>query len=246
MNESTIRSLNLQRYFEFKLGTYPIVLSCPHGGFKTLKSVPVRSNGVIIPDKNVYILAKALIFALKEQGIPIYYIVSKIHRKIVDLNRPPRSFVAFDQRSKSARRIHRLYHKLLQNMVSRCVSLYNRCLLIDLHGFSRPHLAYPDIIFGNIFGKSLVLKTKEKGYWGFSDIISEVSKDFKVDDGLGITDFNLAYSGGYITHQFYKREKINAFQLEIAKYIRYDLELTRKLIDLLVAGIMKTIQRNKG
>ena len=119
--------------------------------------------------------------------------------------------------------------------------MYQKCLFIDLHGFSKPHDKYPDIIFGNIFGNSLVVKQDEEEFWGFSSILSEFIKEFKVDDGLGFSDYNLAYSGGYITYQFYKRENINAFQLEIAKKIRQNLSLTKKFIKNLTDGIINSL-----
>jgi len=233
--------LNSQQYFDVGLGKVPIVLSCPHGGYKKPKNIPDRLNGVQIPDKNTYVLAKRIIQVLKEKNINIFYILSKIHRKKVDLNRPPRSFVAFEQSSNEAREIHQYYHMKIQDLAQKCLDIYNKCLFIDLHGFTKPHGDYPDIILGNIFGNSLVIKQKDEEFWGFSSILTELIKEFKVDDGLGFSDYNLAYSGGYITYQFYKRENINAFQIEVAKTIRQNLSLTKNFIKNLTNGIENSL-----
>jgi len=239
--------LNFKRYFEFGKGIVPIILSCPHGGYKRPNYIPEKEKGVNIADKNTYIIAKRIVQELKEKNIKIYYIFCKIHRSKVDLNRPPRFSVAFNRNSQIAKEIHQSFHSKIQEFAQECVDLYNKCLFIDLHGFTKPHIYYPDIIFGNIFGNTLKIKNipsndhDGRDFWGFAQIIDELSKHFLLDDGLGFTDFNLPYSGGYITHQFYKKENINAIQLELAKKIRINVKLTKIFINAFVSGILKSI-----
>ncbi|MFX1259687.1 MAG: hypothetical protein ACFFAN_17680 [Promethearchaeota archaeon] len=240
--------MNLQSYFEIKNGTAPIILSCPHGGFLKPKSIPDKLKGIKIADKNKYLISKRIIKILKENyGVEIYYILSKIHRSKIDFNRPPRTFSAFNHNSIEAKVIHNTYHIYIKRFYQECVKNFNRCLFIDLHGFTKPHIDYPDIIFGNVFGNTLTLVRDSKAkpskvFWGFSDIINELSKHFTLDDGLGLSDFNLSFSGGYITHQFYKKSKVNAFQLEVAKYIRENINLTKKFIVALILGIMHCLK----
>jgi len=240
-------NLNIQKYFKFRRGRVPIILSCPHGGFKKPSFIPEKENGLKIPDKYTYFLGRRIIQVLKERDIKIYYILNKIHRSKLDLNRPPRSSVAFNPISNEAQEIHLEYHKIILDFAQECVNNYKKCLFIDLHGFTKPYNDYPDIIFGHLFGNTLVIENKVsnpklKEYWGFSQILDELSNEFTLDDGLGSTDFNLAYSGGYITHRFYGRSHINAFQIEVAKYIRLDLKLLKKFINCLVAGIIKSLE----
>ena len=234
--------MNIRKYFEIGLGTVPVVFSCPHGGYKKPREIPNNEDGIQIPDRNTYLIGKRIIQVLAQRGNKPYYILNKIHRSKLDLNRPPYFSVAFNRSSREARELHQYYHKKLQELTVNCIHRYNRCLFIDFHGFTKPHKYYPDIIFGNIFGNTLMLcdspsSPERQDCWGFSDIVRELSKYFSLDDGLGISDFNLPYSGGYITHQFYRKEYINAFQLEVAKYIRVDLKLTRRLIDAIVSGV---------
>lgn len=239
--------MKLRRYIELKRGTAPVILSCPHGGFLKPDFIPNKLVGSQLADKNKYLITKRILQELKKNNIKPYYILSKIHRSKVDFNRPARAHDAFNQNSPEAKEIHKFYHRTLEEFYKDCISIYNKCLIIDLHGFSKPQSDYPDIIFGNIFGKTLKIANYSenqdfKEYWGFSDMIRELSKHFSLDDGLGITNFNLAYSGGYITHQFYRKEKSNAFQLEVAKYIRENVKLTNIFIKTFVSVITNCLK----
>jgi len=239
--------VNFRKYFEIGNGSVPIVLSCAHGGYKKPKIIPNKQKGIVIPDRNTYFVAKAIIQRLKAKNIKIYYVLSKIHRSKIDFNRPPRAVVAFNHSSKLANNIHDAYHDKLKKFTQKCVSLYNRCLFIDFHGFTKPNNEYPDIIFGNLFGNALQINNnfKEKNsndYWGLNHLSREFSKYFTLDTGLGFTDFNLAYSGGYIIHHFYRRNKINATQLEVAKYIRLNNELSKRFINAFVSAIINCLK----
>jgi N-formylglutamate amidohydrolase len=171
--------------------------------------------------------------------------LSTIHRSKIDFNRPARSSDAFEQSSKKAKRIHKFYHKKILRFYNKCVSKFGKCLVIDLHGFTKPQKEYPDIIIGNIFGKTLKIANNPKtsDYWGFSDVVQELSKNFSLDDGLGLTSFNFAYSGGYITHRFYKKKNVNAFQIEVAKYIRRNSNLTSIFINHMVNAIINSLNQ---
>ena len=121
-------------------------------------------------------------------------------------------------------------------------------MIIDFHGFTKPRQDYCDIIFGNIFSNTLVIKNDTKfndyrDYWGLSQLISFLSKDFTLDDGLGVNDNNLAYSGGYITHQFYRKDRINAIQIELANNIRHDLKLANIFIEDFTSAIIKSLEQ---
>jgi len=122
--------LNLQKYFEVRgKGTVPVILSCPHGGFLRPKTIPDKLKGVMIADKNKYLISKRIIQVLEEKfGIEIYYILSKIHRSKVDLNRPPRAFSAFNHNSDRAKEIHRIYHETIEFFYQECIDRFGKCL----------------------------------------------------------------------------------------------------------------------
>jgi hypothetical protein len=237
----------IQNYFEVENGgDVPVLLSCPHGGFKKPGTIPDRKKN-FLPDRNTLFLARRIIYLLKTKGFKLYYVLSKIHRSKVDLNRPPGSVNAFDQDCSEAREIHYYFHDQIKKIAKECVSKYNRCLIIDLHGFTKPRKDYCDIILGNIFSNTLNIKTGTchddyRDYWGLSQIVTELSKDFSLDDGLGVTEDNLAYSGGYITHQFYRKDRINAIQVELANNIRNDLKSANLFVNDFTSAIIKSIE----
>jgi N-formylglutamate amidohydrolase len=244
--------VDYNRYFEIERGNVPVVLSCPHGGYLKPRFISDKKIGVNIADKVTYLTVEEILKQLNKRNIKITYILSKIHRSKIDLNRPPLATNALNQNAKNVklvREIHGKYHKEIQKLTTECISRFKKCFFIDFHGFTKPHSDYPDIIIGHIFGNTLNLKMNKnetntienQSFWGFSQILKELSKDFTLDNGLGLSDFNLAYSGGYITHQFYKKKHINAIQLEIAKYIRKNPTLLRIFISDFVEAIDKTI-----
>ncbi|MHA1104628.1 MAG: N-formylglutamate amidohydrolase [Promethearchaeota archaeon] len=236
--------MTLRKYFEIGKGNIPIVLSCSHGGYKKPKSILNKKIGPQIADKNTYIIAKWLIKSLKEENYAIYYILNKIHRSKLDLNRPPASESAFNQESNEARSIHNAYHDELIKLTQECISIHKKCLLLDFHGFTKPTVDYPDVIFGHVFGKTLQPQNNNNTqgcsqFWGCHQLEQEISKSFTIDDGLALTDFNLSYSGGYITQKFYNQTNISAIQIEIAKYIRKDYNLTKNFINTITTSIEK-------
>jgi len=239
--------MDFRKNFEFAKGNVPVILSCPHGGFKKPKRIPDKINGPSIADKNTYFIAKLIINHLKKLGIDIYYVLNKIHRSKVDLNRPSHSSSAFDKSSAEANDIFHYFHDQLNMFSQDCLVQFDKALLIDFHGFTRPYKNYPDIIFGHIFGKTLNLvqdttrKACEK-FWGCYQLEEEISKHFSIDNGFAESEFSLAYSGGYITHQFYNIKQVNTIQVEVAKYIRMDSSLTIKLVKAFTTAIVESIK----
>jgi len=201
----------------------------------------------MIADKNTYFIAKLIINLLKKKGIDIYYILNKIHRSKVDLNRPPHSSSAFNKTSTEANNIFHSFHDQLNKVSQECLIQFGKALVIDFHGFTRPYKNYPDIIFGHIFGKTLDLvqdttrKACEK-FWGCYQLEEEISKHFSIDNGFAESEYSLAYSGGYITHQFYNIKHVNTIQIEVAKYIRMDSSLTIKLVKAFTTAIVESIK----
>ncbi|MFX1447090.1 MAG: hypothetical protein ACFFCG_03000 [Promethearchaeota archaeon] len=240
--------MDFRKYFDFAKGNTPVILSCPHGGYKKPKRIPNKIIGPKLADKNTYLIAKLIINLLKKEEINIYYILNKIHRSKIDLNRPPHSSSAFNKSSTEANRVFYAFHDQLIKFSQECLNKFDKALVIDFHGFTRPYQNYPDVIFGHIFGQTLDLiqdnenKACEK-FWGCQQLEEEISKYFSIDNGFVESEYSLAYSGGYITHQFYNIKQINTIQIEIAKYIRLNRMLTIKLVKAFVNAIIKSIDQ---
>jgi len=241
--------VDITRYFEIKQGKAPLILSVPHGGFLKPKIISNKIKGFNIADRGTYLIAKGILNLLAKENIDISYILSKIHRSKIDFNRPPRGHEAFNQDASSVnltKTLHSSYHQYLQDFTKKHISNFNKCLFIDFHGFTKPSRQdYPDIIIGNLFGNSLNIPAdtnpKKNQHWGYSHLIEQLSKHFNLDNGLGKNEYNLAYSGGYITYQFYNKEKVNAFQLEISDDIRKDLGRLRLFIEDFIQAIKNSL-----
>ncbi|NVM19424.1 MAG: N-formylglutamate amidohydrolase [Candidatus Lokiarchaeota archaeon] len=240
--------MDFRKYFEFAEGSTPVILSCPHGGYKKPIRIPDKIIGPKIADKNTYFISKLIINLLKKKGINIYYILKKVHRSKLDLNRPPHSSLAFNKSSTEANGIFYAFHDQLIKFSQSCLAQYGRALVIDFHGFTRPYKNYPDVIFGHIFGQTLDLiqdstsRACEK-FWGCHQLEEEISKHFSIDNGFAESEYSLAYSGGYITHQFYNIKQINTIQVEVAKSIRMDSVLTKKLVKAFTKAIVNSINK---
>jgi len=244
--------VELERYFEINHGSVPIVLSCPHGGYLKPSFIDDKKKGFKIPDRGTFLIAKEILNVLRSRDLEIYSILSKIHRTKIDFNRPGRFQEAFNHQNDSfkiGRKFHSFYHTELMKLVDICITEHNKCFFIDFHGFTKPNEEYPDIIIGCLFGNTLNIysdhqvpsKNEFEGYWGYSHLIKELSNHFMLDNGLGKSNYNIAYAGGYITYQFYKKEMVNAIQLEVSKDIRRDLEKLNKFISAFTDSIQSCL-----
>jgi N-formylglutamate amidohydrolase len=232
----------LRRYLKVGKGKIPVILVCAHGGSKKPRNIPDKLFGSKKSDRNTYQITKQIIASLKNHKRKIYYILSKIHRSKIDLNRPISSSDAFNSSSNRAYLIHKLFHKRLSKLVKKCIARYGRCIIFDIHGFTKPGGEYPDIIFGHLYGKTLSqlnynenLRSNQKGF--FHQLREEISKNFTLDDGLQMNELNLEYCGGYITQKFCEKDNIEAIQLEMAKNVRLEAELKDKIISAIVRVI---------
>jgi len=68
-----------RKYFEFAKGNTPVILSCPHGGYKKPNRIPDKTVGPQIGDKNTYFIAK-LITGPRNQKVPSIVLLKKLKR----------------------------------------------------------------------------------------------------------------------------------------------------------------------
>ncbi len=243
-----MKTINYLRYFDVEIGNIPIILSCPHGGYKNPKSIQNIENGAKFSDRNTLFIARRIKYILKEKDFRPYIIFCKIHRSKLDLNRPPGSSIAFNQASAEARELHYYFQRTIKEQSKQSIKEHGKCLIIDFHGFTKPHKKYPNIIFGNIFSNTLSISKQNKNgldyYWGLEELRHEFSTHFTLDDGLGVNDLNLAYSGGYITHLFYRKNRINALQLEVSETIRNNLNQANIFVIDFVTALLNCLDKD--
>ena len=132
----------LRDFVEFEEGNIPLIISVPHGGILECTSIPERTKGVLGIDKGTIEFSKNLIeqISLKFKAettklkVP-FYIISKVRRSKVDLNRDKSE--AYNQNSFLAREIYNFYHTKIQEWVFNNLDMYSRSLMIDIHGFEK-------------------------------------------------------------------------------------------------------------
>jgi N-formylglutamate amidohydrolase len=124
----------------FQKGDLPVIISAPHGGSLQFPGVePRKGEGMeagaagfrVVRDGGTEELALEVArqLALRMQGTPSY-VISRVHRRYVDFNRPPNIAVE----DPKARVIYDQYHAALGDAVRGIRQKHSAGLLIDIHG----------------------------------------------------------------------------------------------------------------
>ncbi|MFW9948245.1 MAG: hypothetical protein ACFFDX_15575 [Candidatus Odinarchaeota archaeon] len=162
------------KYIKFHKGSIPLLITVPHGGTIKYTEIPTRKAGILGTDKGTIELAFELIkrvenlFRTKSssQKTPSY-IISKIHRSKIDLNR--KESKAYNSNSILARNIYQFYHKKIKELIEYNITSFNHSLLIDLHGFEKDKKPQGfrdvEIVLGTNNLETLFSSTKSKKDW---------------------------------------------------------------------------------
>ena len=233
---------SLLKYIELNHGSIPLILSVPHGGELICEEIPTRSSGIRGIDKNTIFLAQDLIRQIQK----IYlirtdkiekpsFIFCNIARSKIDLNRPIDK--AFNQNSTIAKEVYMFYHNAIRNYIAHNIEVYNKSLLLDIHGFETknrpPGFRDVDIILGTDNLKSLFAKPIKKRKWSNNirgDIIKKfLELDIPIAPGHPRRREYLL-SGGYITKKYGASQirRSETIQIEFSDRIRFqniDLKL---------------------
>jgi N-formylglutamate amidohydrolase len=121
-------------------GDLPIILSAPHGGIKEVPGVSERTGTGLESgpsgfftgrDTGTEELAHAVAEAvLKRFGKAPYVVISRVHRKFMDPNRP--ADVAYED--PNIKPIYDYYHETLSTYCREVTDRYQAGVLIDIHG----------------------------------------------------------------------------------------------------------------
>jgi N-formylglutamate amidohydrolase len=247
-------------YIEFQKGDLPLVLSVPHGGKLVCDDIPIRTNGILGTDGETIEIAKKLVNLInnhykvkKENTIYPSYIISKVPRNRIDLNRE--EIVAFVQHSKRAKQIYRFFHSKIRETILNNLKVYERSVLIDLHGFEKanrpPGFRDVDIVLGTNNLESLYPVKLSKNKWG-NNIRGNIIQKF--------TELNIPIApshpqrreyvlkGGYITKKYGASQIPNsqAIQIELSDRIRIkDQKLRKKVLYVLAKILLEDIEKIK-
>ncbi|TXT62658.1 MAG: hypothetical protein BAJALOKI1v1_880007 [Promethearchaeota archaeon] len=250
---------DLEKYILFQKGTLPLIVSIPHGGTVKLEDIPRRENGVTGIDKGTIELGKDLITNLeqkihKKQGITehIYYIISKIHRSRIDLNRPAKE--AYHPEAILGCKLYHLYHNKLQEYVVESIKIYGTALLLDIHGFEsykRPKgFRDVDIILGTNNLRSLFDYPIRKKDWN-KNIRGRLIKNLlKLEIPIAPARSRreeYVLKGGYITQKYGAAEIKNSksLQVEFSERIRIkNKDMRNKVLKIFIKVLYKELFEN--
>lgn len=139
--QAFIRRFSTKLYTEYRTGNYPLIITVPHGGKETSKTITVRTatncpdpNFTTVLDTNTPELANAIdeaVFALT--GKRPYYIEMKLKRTYLDVNRKKEYSRASGATEEEAEEIWDNFYKTIADAKKEIVEQYGAGLLIDIH-----------------------------------------------------------------------------------------------------------------
>jgi N-formylglutamate amidohydrolase len=228
-------------HYTFQKGTLPVLLISPHGGNDPLPGATVRQKEDSA-DPN-FSTGKDLVTAeitqlyfdelFRATGKRPSKIVSRIHRKYCDLNRKNE----FSSPEKAGRDFHRAYHAAVQGELDRMVRLYGWALVLDIHGqSSEPY----DLMVGTRRGRTIG-PWSERTLWAQGGILDQLKRaGFSVvPDG---PRQKMRFGGGYIVKTYGESDKVEAWQLEHGRDLRFDKKRNEKFAKLMADRLTRALR----
>jgi len=214
-------------YFEFSedlyvkwiIGNTPIILTCPHGGNLRPDSIPIYEDKS--SDTRTFEITEALIreiYELSNGNILPSAVLCRVHRNRVDLNR---SYKPYHPR---AIEIYDTFHSVLLRIINKLRQEYGKVMILDIHGMKDNK---EEIILGTNYGNSV----GEVIGW-YREIRSALEEEFilSVDEP--------GYTGFHITQEYGSLRNVGVVQIEIARRIRTDNDLSHKFIHKIAKSIL--------
>ncbi len=222
-------------YVRVESGQLPIIISAPHGGNMNPPGVPARSGEGLDKgasgfftgrDTGTEELAEAVADAIEARfGKRPYQVVSRVHRKYLDPNRP--ADIAFDQPAMEP--VYKLYHDALAKACREVTNVFHAGVLIDIHGQgSRSDTVFRGTKQGltvtrlrETFGpaahdgpKSLFGQLQTRGWIVYPKLSADPNQQVDKEQS--------GFTGGYIvqTYGSHKSQPIDAMQLEFGSQYR--------------------------
>ncbi len=242
---------SIERWVDVQRGDLPIIISAPHGGSLRPPGVEQRkgeslpddaSRFVVLQDYGTEPLARAVAHAIEQRfGRKPYFVISRLHRRYLDPNRPPSEAFEHDL----AGRVYRRYHDHLDRWCREMGDRFQGGLLIDLHGQARDR----DTVFrgtqNGLTVKLLRQRFGESAHFGSESLFGLLrQQNWKVHpDPLNGREQS-GYNGGHIvrTYGSHKTYPVDAIQLELGRSFR-SVDARRETAGQLAAALQQYADR---
>jgi N-formylglutamate amidohydrolase len=205
-------------------GTFPILITAPHGGTAPVPGVPERTSGVRVQDDRTRQLAEALANRLELVlcGRP-YTVFAGYHRRYVDANR----YEAEALEHPAASPHYLAYHEAIRRFVREIRERWpDQGLLLDIHGQARE----PNRIHrGTNNGRTVTRLLANHGLQGlvgpssiFGELVAAGYDVFPANTPLGDPAEDRRFGGGFTvqTYGSHQPDGIDAIQLELGAQLR--------------------------
>jgi N-formylglutamate amidohydrolase len=222
-------------------GDLPIVISAPHGGGLAIPEVPARAGEGLQTGAAGFRTARdtgteELALEVSKQldarlaGSPTH-VISRVHRKYVDFNRPPEIGVE----DLKARMIYDLYHVALRDAVQQIRANHGCGLLIDIHGQGSSAKTVYRGTSNGLTVTGLKQRFSEAAHSGQNSLLGILRKqDWTVHPNPFDGKEQSGFTGGYIvrTYGSHRVDGIDAIQLEFGSDYRKPADRTRVASEL--------------
>ncbi len=206
-------------------GNSPIVLTSPHGGLARLTDTPPSNN--MYGDSFTLEITENIVkktFELSGWTAVPSAIISRIHRNIVDLNRP------WMPKHEKAAKIYLTYHRAIRRAINLSRKKHSRTPILDIHGMKNYG---PDIILGTNYGRSIR---------GFREELNELKETLEKKFSVDVDNHGL--SGYYTTMRYGALPRVGVIQVEISMDIRMSEQKRSTLVNLLAEYIVSITEKH--
>lgn len=245
--DSIVCAAASDEFLRVQQGTLPIVISAPHGGSRSIPGAQERTGEGLTKGPSGFFTGRDT--GTEELAIELVHqlelrfdakpscVISRVHRRYVDFNRPPEIAVEHDK----ARVVYDAYHTALRDQCRIVREQHHRGLLIDLHGQGTS----ADTVFrGTKNGLTATLLQQEFGTAAFSGETSLFGmlkqRGWKVHPDPLDGREQSGFTGGYIvqTYGSHRGHGLDAFQLEFGSRYR-SAEARSKTAETLTDAIVE-------
>jgi hypothetical protein len=123
-------------YIDYHEGNFPILLTSSHGGsvYKGIKKRDCKNN-VCSKDLFTKEITKEIYYNLKRENLEASYVISNLHRKVLDCNREPS--VAYT--GNIAKINYFNFHGKIERFINNNIYSDSVILIVDIHGHTHSH-----------------------------------------------------------------------------------------------------------